>query len=289
MSIERVAVVGAGTMGHGIAQVIAASGYPVSLIDLDQTILERSMQKIQKSLERMAKAGKLTEDQVAEALGRIHCSSSLSEGCKEADLAVESVFEDIEIKKKLFAQLDENSPDDCLLVSNTSQLSVTAMASKTDRPELVAGMHWFNPPPMMKLIELVRGVNTSDETIEELEAFSKKLGKVTVVCKDSQGFISSRAFSAHLFECYRIYEEGVASKEDIDKAIKLSLGYPMGPFEISDYVGLDIIYHASSGMVEAYGDRYRPPQCLVKLVEAGHLGVKTGKGFYIHGQDRSKK
>ena len=289
MSIERVAVVGAGTMGHGIAQVIAASGYPVSLIDLDQTILERSMQKIRKSLERMVKAGKLTEDQVAEALGRIHCSSSLSEGCKEADLAVESVFEDIEIKKKLFAQLDENSPDDCLLVSNTSQLSVTAMASKTDRPELVAGMHWFNPPPMMKLIELVRGVNTSDETIEELEAFSKKLGKVTVVCKDSQGFISSRAFSAHLFECYRIYEEGVASKEDIDKAIKLSLGYPMGPFEISDYVGLDIIYHASSGMVEAYGDRYRPPQCLVKLVEAGHLGVKTGKGFYTHGQDRSKK
>jgi 3-hydroxybutyryl-CoA dehydrogenase len=201
-------------------------------------------------------------------------------------LAIESVTENMKIKKKIFAQLDTHCPAHCLLVSNTSQLSVTAMAAVTQRPTQVAGMHWFNPPPMMKLIELVAAVTTAPETLEALRAVCKQMGKKAVVCKDSQGFISSRAFSAHLLECFRIHEEGLASKEDIDTTIKLSLGYPMGPFELADYVGLDIIYHASAGMVEAFGARFRPPQSLIKLVEAGHYGVKTGRGYYTYPREK---
>lgn len=280
MDVTRIAVIGAGAMGSGIAQVAATSGFEVSLRDITDERLRASVVGIEKSLGRLVKAGKLSEDDARRAVGRISTEVEVAPAVAAADFVIEAIHEDLKLKAELFADLHRLAPAHAILASNTTQLSVTAIAAATGRPDRVIGMHWFNPPPVMRLIELVMAVTTSQETLAATEELSHRLGKETVVCRDAQGFITSRALSAHLMECFRIAEEGVATQEAIDKAIRLGLNYPMGPFELADYVGLDVLYHSSFGLVEAYGDRHRAPQSLVKLVEAGHHGRKTGRGFY---------
>ncbi|RME27889.1 MAG: 3-hydroxyacyl-CoA dehydrogenase family protein [Deltaproteobacteria bacterium] len=276
---DTITVLGAGTMGHGIAQVAAAKGRNVFLYDIDTGILDRAMERITGSLEKLASKGKL-EEPVDSITGRISTTTDIEHACQAADLVVEAVPELMELKKEIFAQVDACSPPHAILASNTSQLSVTALAAATKRPDRVLGMHWFNPPPLMKLIEIVRAVQTSDETLQAIVGLSRELGKTPVVCRDAQGFITTRALTAFLVECYRIYEEGVASAEDIDEAIRLGLNHPMGPLQLSDFVGLDVIAHICDALVDAYGDRFRPPQTLVNLVRAGRHGVKAGAGFY---------
>lgn len=281
--IQRIAVVGAGAMGNGIAQVAASAGFDVILRDVTPEALDRGMGAIRKSLERVVKAGKLTATDYEATMARITATTDLT-ACGAADYVIEAIPERLDLKKDMFRQLDQLCAPHAILASNTSELSVTAIAAATGRPDRVIGMHWFNPPPVMKLVEIVRAVQTSDATIAATEAISHKMGKETVVCKDAQGFITSRALCALLIECYRIADEGLASFEDIDKAIRLGLNHPMGPLELSDYVGMDVLVHAGEGMAEAFGDRFRMPQNVVKLVEAGHYGRKSGKGFYDYTQ-----
>lgn len=280
MEIKKIAVLGAGQMGSGIAQVAASSGYRVSLMDVTEQVLDKGLKSIEKSLERFVKAGKMDEERAREVIGFISTTITLAEAVEGAQVVIEAVPEDLDLKKEIFAELEGLCPGETILASNTTELSITGIASVTGCPDRVIGMHWFNPPPLMRLVEVVAGVDTSEETVQTILDLAHKMGKETVLVKDAQGFVTSRVLAAHMLECMRVLEEGVASAEDIDKAVRLGLNYPMGPFELADYVGLDTMMFAAEGLTEAYGDRFRAPQILRKLVEAGHLGRKTGRGFY---------
>jgi len=280
MELNKIAVMGAGMMGTGIAQVVGMGGYPVSVRDIAADFLDKSKARIEKKLKELVEKGRLSEQDAKKISSRMTFTEDLKAAVTDADLIIEAVPEDLELKRKVLTELEKMAKPSAIFASNTSELSISSLASSTRRPQQVIGTHWFFPPQVMKLIEVVVTPETSGETLETTVAFCKKIGKETVICKDAQGFITSRAISALVAECMRIYEEGIASIEDIDKAMKLGFNHPMGPFQLMDMSGLDVVYHALAGLAKVYGDRFKPAQAMAELVENGSFGQKTGKGFY---------
>ncbi len=280
MDINNVTVVGAGTMGNGIAHVFAQSGFNVVLCDVKQEFLDRALAVISKNMDRQIKKEIITEKDKEAALSRIKPTMELSEA-KSSQLVVEAVIEDMELKKELFTKLDGFCPPETILASNTSSLPITEVAAATGRPEKVIGMHFMNPVPMMKLVELIRGLATSDETFGIIRELSEKLGKTPVEVKDYPGFISNRILLPMINEAIFALMEGVADKEAIDTVMKLGMNHPMGPLTLADFIGLDVCLAIMEVLYEGYADpKYRPCPLLRKMVQANYLGRKTGKGFY---------
>jgi len=285
MEIKKVAVIGAGAMGSGIAYVCAVKGYNVSLRDISDDLVKRGMGKIREMIATGVNRGKLTPKDAEEIMKRIKSMTDVAEAVGDADLVIEAVFEDMDLKKKVFKELDELCPPHTILASNTSTLSITEMASATKRQDKVVGLHFFNPPYTMKLVEVISGKQTSEETRKVANDFAISLEKDTVLVKDIPGFIVNRILGAALGEAIYLLEEGVASAKDIDKAVVLGLNWPMGPIALADFVGLDVVYHSGKTIGDAMTEDYlrkrsQPSKLLEEKVKAGHLGVKTRKGFY---------
>jgi len=284
MEIKRVGVVGCGLMGSGITEVCARAGYSVVVSDINQELLDKGMKAIRSSLDAGVKKGKLTEQDREATLGRLKGTLKM-EDYRDCDLVIEVVIENLEEKRKVFATLDKVCPQHAILASNTSCLSILDMAMATKRPAQVVGMHFFQPAPIMRLVEVVRTILSSDETIETAKAFCQSVGKKPILCKDIPGFIVNRLAISFLLTAIRGLEEGLATREDIDQGVMLGLNHPLGPLQLADFIGLDTIYYICSAMYEELKDPlYAPPTLLKKMVIAGHLGRKSGKGFYDYKQ-----
>jgi len=281
VAIKTIGVIGAGAMGTGIANLAAINGFDVILRDIEDHYLENSLKRMNAFMEKSVKRNKMTEEEKTAVLNRLKTTTNLDD-LKDVDFVIEAVIEDMDLKKEVFKQLDEVVKEDAILATNTSSMSITEIASATKRPDRVAGLHFFNPAQIMKLVEIVRGFNTSDETVETLKTIAEQLKKEHVVVnKDTPGFIVNRVMIPHFIESIRLLEEGVASAEDIDKAVKFGLNYPMGPFELQDYAGVDIGYHVMEYFRKEFDDtRFSPPLLLKQMMSAGRIGKKSGAGFY---------
>ena len=281
MVLERIAVIGAGTMGHGIAQVAAQAGLEVALCDASETILARAVERIGEGLERGVSKGRLTAEGKSAALDRVRPVADLAAAARDADLVIEAIPERLDLKRALFADLERHTPPACLLASNTSSLSIAAIAEGLDRPGLVLGMHFFNPVPVMALLEIVTHAGTDPAALVAAREAGTRLGKTCIVVRDTPGFASSRLGVALGLEAMRMLEQGVASATDIDTAMELGYRHPMGPLRLSDVVGLDVRLGIAEHLHRTLGsETFRPPAILIDLVRRGHLGQKSGRGFY---------
>lgn len=271
--LKRVAVIGAGTMGSGIAVLLLQAGLHVELQDPLDSALARARQRITRRADAAAQT-------------RLGLHLNLAEAVKEADFVIEAAPEQLELKRSIFRELDRLAPPQAILASNTSELPITVLGGATLRPDKVVGMHWFNPPERMELVELVEAVHTSAETVAVTRRLAERCGKTVVTVRDRQGFVTTRLLAALLLEAIRVHDEGVAEAEGIDLAVRLGLNHPLGPLELADYIGLDTVLFIAEGMHAAYGDRFLPPESLRRLVAAGLLGRKTGRGFFDYGEPR---
>ena len=282
--VQKVGVIGCGIMGSGIVEVCAKAGTQVTYVEVDDRRVERGRKAIEKSLGKAVERGKLSEEDRVGILSSIHGATSIEE-VGDSDFVVEAATEDLGIKIDIFRVLSGITRDDVVLASNTSSLPIIQLAAATDRPEMVVGMHFFNPPPIMKLLELIRSLRTSDETLEFAQGMGERLGKTTVVAKDRAGFIVNYLLTYYLNSAVRMLEEGFATKEDIDTAVKLGLGHPMGPFELLDLIGLDTMMAVADVLYDEFKDPdVAPPPLARRMLHAGLLGRKSGKGFYDYGQ-----
>lgn len=283
--IQKVGVVGCGLMGRGIAQVSAAAGYETVVREVNEELLDKGLGAVAGQLDKAVEKGKMEADARDATLARLSGTVSL-EDLADCGIVVEAIVEDIDVKKDLFGVLDRQSPRDTIFASNTSSLTVTEMAASTGRPDRFVGLHFFNPVPVMKLVEVVRTGATSDDTFDRAFAFARSLGKVPIACTDNSGFVVNRLLVPYMLDAIRAYEEGIGSIEDIDTGMKLGCGYPMGPFILGDFVGLDTLYFIAEIMFDEYREkRFAPPSLLKRMYLAGYHGRKVGKGFYDYSGD----
>jgi 3-hydroxybutyryl-CoA dehydrogenase len=281
--VKNISVIGAGTMGNGIAHVFAQHGFTVKLIDVSQEQLDKALATINKNLDRQITKGTLTEEEKQATLDHLTTSTAIAEGVKDAELVVEAATENIELKQNIFKQLDEFAPARCILASNTSSISITKIAAATKRPEMVIGMHFMNPVPVMKLVEIINGYATKQEVTDRIVELSKKLGKVPCVVNDYPGFVANRILMPMINEAIYSLYEGVAGVREIDAVMKLGMAHPMGPLQLADFIGLDVCLSILHVLYKGFGNpKYAPCPLLVNMVTAGFKGVKTGEGFYTY-------
>src|SRR5688572_19180960 len=280
---HRVAVIGAGTMGNGIAHVFAQFGYNVTMIDISPEALERAMNVIRQNLERMVQKEKISADEKNKALENIQISSDLASAIKDSTLVIEAATENVDLKLKLFRDFNQYSNKDAILATNTSSISITKIASVTDRPQQVIGMHFMNPVPVMKLVEIIKGYSTSDEVTQEVMSIAQSLGKIPVAVNDYPGFVANRILIPMINEAIIALWEGVAGVEEIDAVMKLGMAHPMGPLQLADFIGLDVVLAILRVLQDGFGEpKYAPCPLLVNMVQAGKTGIKSGEGFYIY-------
>ena len=283
MKITNVSVIGAGTMGNGIAHVFAQTGFTVTLIDVNASQLEKALATISKNLDRQIAKGGLTEEQKTATLNNITTNTSVAEGVKSAQLVLEAATENVNLKLEIFKQMDASTPSGCILATNTSSISITKIAAVTKRPELVIGMHFMNPVPVMKLVEIINGYATSKEVTDTINSLSKQLGKVPCTVNDYPGFIANRILMPMINEAIYSLFEGVAGVEEIDTVMKLGMAHPMGPLQLADFIGLDVCHSILKVLHDGFGNpKYAPCPLLTNMVTAGKLGAKSGEGFYVY-------
>ena len=286
--MKNIVVIGGGTMGNGIAHTAAASGFDVTLVDVSDDFLKRAVSTITANLQRGVDKGKMTAEERDAVLGRVRTTTEL-ESIAGADIAIEAIIENLDAKTQLFTRLDAITKPECILASNTSSISITKIAAATKRPDKVIGMHFMNPVPVMTLVEVIRGISTSDDTWMKVEDLARRMGKTAIECNDYPGFVSNRVLMPMINEAIFTLYEGVATRESIDGIMKLGMNHPMGPLTLADFIGLDVCLAILRVLEQGFGDpKYRPCPLLVKMVDAGWLGRKSGRGFYDYGKDARK-